>query len=99
MDKSKEYCIKTHFESNSSLVASIRFGTYYNVDVALDQLQAISSKTYDSIDSFNEIESNVHSFYKILEQLQIYFEKSKSSFMNQQLLIPIDLYIPLRTVL
>lgn len=99
MNTSKPYCIKTHFGSNSSLVASIKFGTYYNVNVALDRLQAISSKTYESINSFNEIESSVHSFFKILEQLQIYFEKSKSSFMNQQLLIPIDLLIKSTEVL
>ena len=93
MNTSKQYCIKTHFESNSSLVASIRFGTYYNVDVALDQLQAISSKTYESINSFNRIESSARSIIKILEQLQMYFDKSKSSCMNQQLLIPIDLLV------
>ena len=99
MDTSKQYCIKTHFGSNSSLVNSIKFGTYYNVNVALDQLQAISSKIYESIDSFNEIESKIHTFFKILEQLQMYFEKSKSSFMNKQLLIPIDLLVKSAEVL
>ena len=95
MDKNDESGINRFFGQNSTLVYAIKFGTYYNLSNALDDLEVISKKTDDaSSPSVTEANSSIQTTTgNILNQLQFFFEKSLSLVFKEQQLIPEDLLV------
>ena len=94
-DKPQNSGLNIYFGQNSALLSSIKLGAYYNVNNALDDLEAISKKIDNtSVLSVTEANSSIKATTgNIIDRLQFFFDKSASLILKEQLRVPEDLLV------